>query len=287
MAESEECLQLTALHSLAVDFRKTGVPVILDICEEKHPELIPWTFPDFMQNKQRPYYMSDKALGKIFRKSRQSKNARIFLQNFVANFVNKAPEKRRIAAIQAQQQTLPKHLQPKFGELIRLMQEDPKHFDQLYQPVLNIFDGYRKEMLSIQKRFEVRTELELFMNRVLHYFSIPGMREYEIRQRIEAQVNVVKTKFRGLFFREFYLKQKITEDSKEEENKDQELSDFEIVQHFSPGGFDITDKMVTKALLWYLVSLDRLCKDDKVALGFPFIVFDVLCPLPTKYKINK
>ncbi|KAL3512903.1 hypothetical protein ACH5RR_025620 [Cinchona calisaya] len=58
---SEKCLQLATLHSMAVDFAKTGTPA------EMPRYLKPREFPDFMERWEKPMYTSQGALGKLYR----------------------------------------------------------------------------------------------------------------------------------------------------------------------------------------------------------------------------
>lgn len=60
-ALSPKCLQLATLHSMAVDFAKTGTPA------EMPRFLKPREFPDFMERWDKPMYTSQGALGKLFR----------------------------------------------------------------------------------------------------------------------------------------------------------------------------------------------------------------------------
>lgn len=60
-ARSEKCLQLATLHSMAVDFAKTGAPA------EMPRVLKPREFPDFMERVDKPMYTSTNVLGKLYR----------------------------------------------------------------------------------------------------------------------------------------------------------------------------------------------------------------------------
>ncbi|KAA8540846.1 hypothetical protein F0562_024809 [Nyssa sinensis] len=60
-AMSPKCLQLAALHSMAVDFAKTGAPA------EMPRVLKPREFPDFMERWEKPTYTSQGVLGKLYR----------------------------------------------------------------------------------------------------------------------------------------------------------------------------------------------------------------------------
>jgi RNA-dependent RNA polymerase len=60
-ARSKKCLELANLHSMAVDFAKTGAPA------EMPRVLKPREFPDFMDRAEKPMYTSEGALGKLYR----------------------------------------------------------------------------------------------------------------------------------------------------------------------------------------------------------------------------
>ncbi|PNT00917.1 hypothetical protein POPTR_015G073700v4 [Populus trichocarpa] len=60
-ARSEKCLQLATLHSMAVDFAKTGAPAEMPLY------LKPREFPDFMERAEKQMYISDGVLGKLYR----------------------------------------------------------------------------------------------------------------------------------------------------------------------------------------------------------------------------
>ena len=73
-ARSPECLQLAALHSMAVDFAKTGAPAEMPLA------LRPREFPDFMERWERPMYVSNGVLGKLNRAAlRHEENAEALL----------------------------------------------------------------------------------------------------------------------------------------------------------------------------------------------------------------
>ncbi|GMH21473.1 hypothetical protein Nepgr_023315 [Nepenthes gracilis] len=60
-AENPKCLQLADLHSMAVDFAKTGAPA------EMPRVLKPREYPDFLERHDKPTYESRGALGKLYR----------------------------------------------------------------------------------------------------------------------------------------------------------------------------------------------------------------------------
>lgn len=60
-ALNPKCLQLATLHSMAVDFAKTGAAA------EMPRFLKPREFPDFMERWDKPMYISEGVLGKLYR----------------------------------------------------------------------------------------------------------------------------------------------------------------------------------------------------------------------------
>lgn len=66
-ARSKKCLELAELHSMAVDFAKTGAPA------EMPRVLKPREFPDFMERVDKPMYISNGVLGKLYRAIIESK----------------------------------------------------------------------------------------------------------------------------------------------------------------------------------------------------------------------
>lgn len=60
-ARSPKCLQLAALHSMAVDFAKTGAPA------EMPRVLAAKVYPDFLEREDRPMFPSPGIVGKLYR----------------------------------------------------------------------------------------------------------------------------------------------------------------------------------------------------------------------------
>ncbi|KAG0466712.1 hypothetical protein HPP92_018292 [Vanilla planifolia] len=67
-ARSPKCLELAVLHSMAVDFAKTGIPA------EMPRALKPKEFPDFMERLDRPIHVSKGILGKLYRAAKTHGN---------------------------------------------------------------------------------------------------------------------------------------------------------------------------------------------------------------------
>jgi RNA-dependent RNA polymerase len=63
-ALDSRCVRLAQMHSTAVDFAKTGVS------NQIPKDLKPKRYPDFMENKNKEEYKSEKVIGKLYRQAR-------------------------------------------------------------------------------------------------------------------------------------------------------------------------------------------------------------------------
>jgi RNA-dependent RNA polymerase len=67
-ASSEKCRQLAVLACAAVDYPKTGHPAVLP------SGLRPRSYPDFMENEDKPSYKSESILGQLYRDVKEKTN---------------------------------------------------------------------------------------------------------------------------------------------------------------------------------------------------------------------
>ncbi|XP_043696159.1 probable RNA-dependent RNA polymerase 1 [Telopea speciosissima] len=73
-AESDKCLELAKLFSIAVDFPKTGVPA------EIPAKLRVNEYPDFMEKLDKPTYESPRVIGKLFREIKDKSSHTFFIE---------------------------------------------------------------------------------------------------------------------------------------------------------------------------------------------------------------
>ncbi|ETO07280.1 hypothetical protein RFI_30109, partial [Reticulomyxa filosa] len=255
MAKHSSCLRLAALHSLAVDYRKSGVPVDLRQCAQRSKELLPRAYPDFMQRRDKDTYTSDRVLGKIYRLYRDFGKNNLFGNNSVKIFLNKPPKERPPLKQLMNKANIPLPLQSFFSEWSRQRKEDKNFVERIVKPVSQLIRSYQREMESIQNRFSVQNEIQLFMNLV-------DKKKNKTKEKMHFQTNSLKWKYRRIFFEDF---------------GGSGLADNEFRHKFTPKNFNITEEMKKKASCWYWVSLYTLRKDTEIALGFPFVVYDILC----------
>ncbi|ERM99496.1 hypothetical protein AMTRI_Chr10g230970 [Amborella trichopoda] len=71
-ARSPKCIELAKLHSMAVDFAKTGAPA------EMPRSLMLKEYPDFMERGEKSTYASPGILGKLYRLAKEASNSQSF-----------------------------------------------------------------------------------------------------------------------------------------------------------------------------------------------------------------
>lgn len=239
---SEKCLKLADLHSVAVDFAKTGVPA--RIPADVLPRNVRGQYPDFMGKHSKVSYTSMKILGKLYRTCRmrqkqqqKTKGEKIFLEEdddmiqFVAN-----GSSRRV------------------DELIESLSRGSS--DEMKEDSESMCFAYNVEMIRLMQQFGVRTEGEVVSGQVVifseRHGQLRGRREhFALQMKLNRQMNELIGQFREEFFRDFDSERK-----------------------------DLTVDVIVKGCCWYMACLKQAQQDRKVGncyfVSFPWVVSDVL-----------
>ena len=162
--ESEICLHLAELHSLAVDAPKTG----------KWPKM-PKTgllkkYPDFMMKSDKASYPSDKLLGKLYRRCRKFKDT--------------ASEK---------------HNQKMRVDSVFLLSGQDEFIDKARE----VYEQYRTEMEALMRLYGIETEAEVFTGCFLKLRNRLRKEKTEIAEIVGERLFAIRSEFRREFFREF------------------------------------------------------------------------------------
>jgi RNA-dependent RNA polymerase len=209
-ARDSACIELARLASYAVDFPKTGIPAEFPL------KLRPQSYPDFMEHPHKSQHESQKALGKVYRLSCSS---------------------------------FPKPLAVPM-DLDWLLDGDT--VEEFMEDAREAYYHYRKEIGRIMKRFHLHNEGEMWSGFICNFSKRsrhPG-RDHDIQERLNAQLQQLKHKFRDWFF----------DDVKDSEDEDSQVS--------SP-------IYGAKASAWFKVTLEQ----HHFNSSFPWVVHDVLCAL--------
>ncbi|KAH6798985.1 RNA-dependent RNA polymerase 2 [Perilla frutescens var. frutescens] len=167
-ALSAKCLELANLHSMAVDFAKTGAPA------DMPRYLKPREFPDFMERWEKPTYVSHGALGKLYRATVQ------FVQNRKPN-----PD-------------LPHEIPPDAF--------DPDLIVDGYEPFIktaeNHKDQYLERMNTLFNYYGAESEVEILtgnLQRKSTYLQYDNRRYGEVKERILVSVKSLVKEVKGWF----------------------------------------------------------------------------------------
>ncbi|CAG8471792.1 18903_t:CDS:10 [Racocetra persica] len=158
-----QCLKLAELHSKAVDFNKTGVPVT---------ESLPTTneYPDFMENKTKKVYESQKILGQLYRNIELDQPRHVPLLNYDTND-NITPKRMFLA----------------------------QGYEDYLEEAEVCRDTYNSEIRSLMKKFRVKTEPEIITSNILSFHRIDGRKTQDIRESISGTISFIIHKFRKHF----------------------------------------------------------------------------------------
>ena len=162
--ESEICLHLAELHSLAVDAPKTGK-------WPQMPKMKPLKkYPDFMMKSDKASYPSDKLLGKLYRRCRKFKDI--------------ASEK---------------HCQKMRVDSSFLRSGHAKFIDKARE----VYEQYRTEMEALMRLYGIETEAEVFTGCFLKLRNRLRKEKTEIAEIVGERLFAIRSEFRREFFREF------------------------------------------------------------------------------------
>ncbi|CAG8489836.1 4430_t:CDS:10 [Acaulospora morrowiae] len=141
----KECVYLANMHSKAVDFNKTGIPVT-----DTLPKI--GEYPDFMGHGKKKSYQSKKILGKLYR---------------------------RIELDQPDEDSL-----LGYEDNVEPMQEFlAKGFEYYMEEAVICRNTYNSEIKALMKRYDIDTEPEVITSNIISH-NMNGRRGQDIRERV-------------------------------------------------------------------------------------------------------
>ncbi|XP_061173523.1 uncharacterized protein LOC133182687 [Saccostrea echinata] len=169
---TEACKQLAQMHSEAVDFPKTGIQAKLT------RELKVEQYPDFMQKADKPQYMSNKILGKLFRQCRALEQAQTRRQH----------RQKIIKSVRAD------------GDLIL------DGWQKYEEDAVVTRNNYNMKLRQLLTLYGIENETEAISGIIRRLNPQKGClnnEKYEIGQIVKAKMSVVIRKTREQFFQDF------------------------------------------------------------------------------------
>ncbi|TVU14061.1 hypothetical protein EJB05_37507 [Eragrostis curvula] len=163
-ARSPECLELAALHSMAVDFAKNGAPA------EMPNYLRPREFPDFMERWEKPMYVSNGPMGKLYRAAvRHAENSEAHLPEGLQNWAYDPDLKVR-----------------GFRKFLDAAEEH--------------YELYAEKLGTLMNYYSAEAEDEILTGNIrnkLQYLKRDNKRYFEMKDRIVAAVDALHDEVRG------------------------------------------------------------------------------------------
>lgn len=158
---SEKCIQLAKLHSLAVDFPKTGVPADYD-SQKYHVQ----TYPDFIGRNRKNQYLSQKALGKMYREAKATS------------------------------------FRPEYDDINVDRTFLVDGFEEYVSEAVLIKQNFDFDLVRLMRQFSVRSEFEITTQLFLDYNINSGRGEFEVRKRLNDIVKSMTKQYQTLFWSE-------------------------------------------------------------------------------------
>eukprot|EP00026_Physarum_polycephalum_P000326 Phypoly_transcript_00326.p1 GENE.Phypoly_transcript_00326~~Phypoly_transcript_00326.p1 ORF type:complete len:1110 (+),score=131.29 Phypoly_transcript_00326:1837-5166(+) len=263
----KDCLHLAHLHSVAVDFPKSGVPA------QMLPQLRPSEYPDFMEKREKPKYESVKVIGILYRQVVQ-------------------PEL-KLKTAWADVEVDPDLIYPGFEEYI--------------EEALTIKRQYNFNLRSTMNQFGIKFEAEALSGHIFKFNKPIRNREYETTQEVRKAIHSLRYTWRDEFFREFlnpafrgaavreeqkkkasawYLAtydqkyaqnntKKEQKEKKEEKEKEKEKEKEIIDKETQIGTEKVTETDKQKAK----TKKENEEPPEDFLLSFPWVVHDILCEI--------
>jgi hypothetical protein len=196
--ESFRCLELAALHSIAVDYAKTGVPAVFP------KNLRCNNFPDFMEKPKKMAYISEKVLGKIFHRVKQLRNRN---NKVTKNLHYQHHSKNNNKNVKFIDNSLFVHGYQSFVDEARHLMTD-----------------YNYSLWQIMNQYDVWNEGELISGFVSDFAArVSKLRGSDFQGRLNIAVNNLRKHFKNEFFDGIYS---------DFLNNDSENLDFNYVQKY-------------------------------------------------------
>ncbi|KAJ1657205.1 hypothetical protein IWQ61_003356 [Dispira simplex] len=288
-----KCLQLAQLHSLAVDYPKTGRAAELD------PKLRPREYPDFMEKPDKCSYRSTGVLGHLYRAVRWKPPRQSFLTseaestdtNYQSSSQSRDQATEPVDDPQTDEETLLGVLtSPACQALLRRMRIEG--FERYVEEARTLLYRYNADLAALLYHYGLTSEQELIGGIPLRFSRLITRSEYQMQETLARLSEDLRNEYRTVFYSG--LAGLSTSDSLSS-------SEMKKVMH--------TPAVLAKAAAWYYVTYhpserygtDRVAWDSELAdlfrtagvaspaihmpkehwlfLSFPWCVTDVLCQL--------
>ncbi|CAG8546813.1 1547_t:CDS:10 [Diversispora eburnea] len=239
----QQCMKLAEQHSMAVDFNKSGVPVT-----DRLPKVE--QYPDFMENKRKDSYKSEKILGQLYRRIE----------------IDRQPEENLLLNYD--------------GEIIPNQEFLFDGYEDFTEEAVIVRNTFNFEIRSLMKKFSVKSEPEVITANLLGYRRVDGRQNREIREAISGSISHTIHHYRKNFLAEL-------RNTNDESDRSLEIEGETFSYHVH---IPINDETKAKASAWYAVTYDNEKYpdhiDDTRLLSFAWVVADILLAIRMEKQLE-
>lgn len=175
---SARCLELAEMHSVAVDFAKTGIPPRFSGEQKRWGR--PLRYPDFMGKPDRISYPSRRVLGKLHRACKGSHGLSSERERFKPN--------------------------PSSIYIDNIIENIGMGCGKYLKEAEVLCNAYNVELIRLMEMYGVQSEGEMMSGQVVAFSAnqaqLRARREYaSLLARLNRETNELQNQFRGIFFR--------------------------------------------------------------------------------------
>lgn len=254
-ALNTKCLCLAELAAIAVDFPKSGIPVVLP------KELIPEAYPSYMEYRNRPSYESTKVIGKLY--------ASVMAEIEKASYTSEVAFSMDSSLI--------------YDEFVcENLSESTQTFlaEQYY-----IYAAYNHEIEALMLQFNMHSESDLFVGKTetadidkKKKERLDQGKEFDSQAKLNQLLLAILAKYRSLFWLDLDLPDpSLSSLFRASPSPSIPISPLNHQPNNIHHLHEFMRSLVTrKASAWYFIAYSAPIKEPHL-LSFPWVVHDVLC----------
>jgi hypothetical protein len=302
-ANCSECLALAALHSIAVDFAKSGIPAMIprELIIRRDVPRAHWR----ERAADLPYYHCTRIIGQLFDEVSVSIGREMLLTEkhdaLAGRRCSKHGEILCFASANKIYSSLRKLYRPEIplglGLVIPTSGEEQDSFSgDLFSFAMAQRWSYEDQIVTLMNKYHLHSEGEMLTGCIRKYHSLRKRRRHEVSEEVRRQCAETRREHRREFFRhiglEFYPD--VDVDNLDEEREREHLDRIEIAVLGSlscRGEADTLDRSIRAyarklAAAYYMVTYNpemrwrqinrRGAEDLTVLFSFPWVVADVI-----------
>ena len=242
-ADCQECIELAELHSVAVDYPKSGVPAVIPKYLKLDASV--WR-AHWREKKGSPSYHCESVIGKLYDQVKGAKhhnNSRAIAGRKVDKYGTIICEARDNGSIDALRAVYNSKI-----PMALMASRAPDSMNRLSTSLQELANEerecYEEELVQIMNKYKIRGEGETFTGCIRKYHKLYKKKQHDFAQEIRRQCDEIRRKYRRLFFNHVVWISEMIEKMIENRQVDviaQALASFQFDDAHEDHGFDVHD----------------------------------------------